>query len=210
MEHAGGNPLFAEQLVAVAAEAPALAADKPPATLEALLASASTASTRVSFRFCVGQRSSGAVSRAPNSMTSRPAKTRRGNWQASRSGGFLHPAQGLFRFHHVLVRDVAYRGIPKGERAELHELAARGLDRRDGADELVGYHFEQAYRYLTELARPDDHARELAQEGGERLGRAGIRAWRRADAPAAVNLLSRATTLLSESARSASFWPNWE
>src|SRR5207248_2456290 len=43
---------------------------------------------------------------------------------------------------------------------------------------------------------PEEPARRLAQEGGERLGRAGIRAWKRADAPAAVNLLSRAVKLL--------------
>jgi tetratricopeptide (TPR) repeat protein len=110
----------------------------------------------------------------------------------------VHPAKHLFRFHHVLVRDVAYRGIPKAERSELHELAARGLDRRDGADELVGYHFEHAYKYLVELARPDEHALELAQSAGERLGKAGIRAWKRADTPAALNLLSRAVDLLPE------------
>jgi tetratricopeptide (TPR) repeat protein len=98
----------------------------------------------------------------------------------------------------VLVREVAYRGIPKTDRADLHERAARGLDRRDGADELVGYHFEQAFTYLTELSRDDEHTRELAAAGGERLGYAGIRAWKRADAPAAVNLLSRALNLVPE------------
>ena len=115
----------------------------------------------------------------------------------------MRPVQDVFRFHHVLVRDVAYRGIPKAERAELHELAGKGLDRRDGADELVGYHFEQAYRYLTELQRDDEHAHELAAAGSERLGRAGIRAWKRADAPAAVNLLSRAVDLVPEAAELA-------
>jgi tetratricopeptide (TPR) repeat protein len=104
----------------------------------------------------------------------------------------------LYRFHHVLVRDVAYRGIPKAERAALHERAGKSLDRREGADELVGYHYEQAVGYLTELARAGDHAHELAAAGGERLGRAGIRAWKRSDTPAAVNLLGRATALLPD------------
>jgi tetratricopeptide (TPR) repeat protein len=117
--------------------------------------------------------------------------------------GLVRPVQGVFRFHHVLVRDVAYRGIPKAERAELHELAGKGLDRRDGTDELVGYHFEQAYRYLTELQHNDEHADDLAAAGSERLGRAGIRAWKRADAPAAVNLLSRAVDLVPEAAELA-------
>ena len=117
--------------------------------------------------------------------------------------GLVRPVEDVFRFHHVLVRDVAYRGIPKAERAELHELAGKGLDRRDGTDELVGYHFEQAYRYLAELQREDEHAHDLAAAGSERLGRAGIRAWKRADAPAAVNLLSRAVDLVPEAAELA-------
>jgi hypothetical protein len=110
--------------------------------------------------------------------------------------GFVHPAGELYRFHHVLVRDVAYRGLPKAERAELHELAATALERRDDVDELVGFHYEQAHRYLIELARKDQHATALATAGGERLGHAGLRAWRRADLSAALNLLGRATTLL--------------
>ena len=44
----------------------------------------------------------------------------------------------------------------------------------------------------------DERAGELARAGAERLGRAGIRAWKRADAPAAVNLLSRAVDLQPE------------
>ena len=44
--------------------------------------------------------------------------------------GLVHFIRDLFRFHHVLVRDVAYRGIPKADRAEFHELAGKGIDRR--------------------------------------------------------------------------------
>jgi tetratricopeptide (TPR) repeat protein len=199
----GGNPLFAEQLLALLQEAPELALDKTPATVEALLASRldrlDPRELRVVRRAAVvGRRFTRAelddlssdddVDRHLVSLTER---------------GLVHPVQDLFRFHHVLVRDVAYRGIPKAERAELHELAGKGLDRRDGADELVGYHFEQAYRYLTELQLEDEHVAELAIAGSERLGRAGIRAWKRADAPAAVNLLSRAVDLTPEAAELA-------
>ena len=50
-----------------------------------------------------------------------------------------------FRFHHALIRDVAYAGIPESTRAELHESVARSLDGRHAAlDELVGHHLEQA------------------------------------------------------------------
>ncbi|HEY8727110.1 MAG TPA: BTAD domain-containing putative transcriptional regulator [Gaiellaceae bacterium] len=203
IEHSGGNPLFAEQLFALAEEAPELALDRTPATVEALLASrldrldprelgvvrrASVVGRRFTRAELEDLSPDDNVDRHLVSLTER---------------GLVHPVQGLFRFHHALVRDVAYRGIPKANRAELHELAAKGLDRRDGPDELVGYHFEQAYRYLIELQREDEHARELAAAGSERLGRAGIRAWKRADAPAAVNLLSRAVDLVPEAAELA-------
>ena len=203
IEQSGGNPLFAEQLLALVQEAPELALDKTPATVEALLASRldrlDPRELGVMRRAAVvGRRFTRVelddlsldddVDRQLASLTER---------------GLVRPVEDVFRFHHVLVRDVAYRGIPKAERAELHELAGKGLDRRDGTDELVGYHFEQAYRYLTELQREDDRVRELAAAGSERLGRAGIRAWKRADAPAAVNLLSRAVNLVPEAAELA-------
>jgi DNA-binding SARP family transcriptional activator len=198
IEHSGGNPLFAEQLLALAAEAPELVLDKPPATVEALLASRLDRLDPPELGLLrrasvVGRRFSRAEldDLAPVEDTDR-------HLLSLTERRLVHPAQDLFRFHHVLVRDVAYRGIPKADRAELHELAGRGLDRRDGADELVGYHFEQSYRFRTELAEPDQRARELAVEASGRLGRAGVRAWRRADAPAAVNLLSRAVDLLPE------------
>jgi DNA-binding SARP family transcriptional activator len=196
VDHAGGNPLFAEQMLALAREAPDLDFGEPPATVEALLASRldrldphelavlrrAAVLGRLFSRAELEDLSPGNdVDRRLASLTER---------------GLVHFIRDRFRFHHVLMRDVAYRGIPKSERAELHELAARGLDRRDDADELVGYHFEQAYGYLTQLAKPDEHALHLANAGGERLGRAGIRAWKRADAPAAVNLLSRAVELM--------------
>jgi class 3 adenylate cyclase len=200
VDYAGGNPLFAEQLLAFAADAPELALDNPPPNVEVLLAS------RLDRLDPPGL---GVLRRAsilgrnftPEQLEDLGAgsDTRRllDDLTARR---FVRPVRDFFRFHHVLIRDVAYRGLPKADRADLHELAARGLDRRDGADEIVGYHFEQAYRYRTELARADERALELATAGGERLARAGIRAWRRADASAAANLLSRAVELTPDDA----------
>ena len=51
----------------------------------------------------------------------------------------------------MLVRDVAYAGLPKDERAELHERLADWLDGRGEPDELVGYHLEQAFRQRESL-----------------------------------------------------------
>ena len=203
VEHAGGNPLFAEQLVAFAADAPEVALESPPPNVEALLAS------RLDR---LDPRDVGLLRRAAvlgRSFTLTQLEDLGADPDAGRlmqslmERRFVRPIQEQFRFHHVLIRDVAYRGIPKADRAELHELAARGLDRRDGPEEIVGYHFEQAYRYRTELSRPDERALELAAAGGERLARAGIRAWRRADASAAATLLSRAVELTPDDAEIA-------
>jgi DNA-binding SARP family transcriptional activator len=198
VEQAGGNALFAEQLFAAANEMPGLILEKPPASVEALLASRLD---RLDARELGVLRRASVIGRgfSPGELDDLAPDADTGRHLARLTErGLLDPRDDRFRFHHILVREVAYRSIPKAERSELHELAARGLDRRDGADELVGYHFEQALAYLRELSGPTERARHLAHEGGERLGRAGIRAWRRADAPAAVNLLSRTVTLLPE------------
>jgi class 3 adenylate cyclase len=106
-----------------------------------------------------------------------------------------------FRFRHSLIRDVAYEALPKRRRAELHEHLADWLER--GAeeeapeqDEIVGYHFEQAYRYRVELGRIGSREAELARHGAGRLAAGGRRALGRDDAPAAMNLLGRAVGLL--------------
>ena len=103
------------------------------------------------------------------------------------------------RFHHVLIRDVAYAGIPKTERVELHERLADWLDSQpEGTDQVVGYHLEQASSYSSELEPGNRRARRLAADAGACLGRAGIRAWKRGDTPAAMNLLGRAAELLAK------------
>jgi hypothetical protein len=109
----------------------------------------------------------------------------------------VHPERSIlegedgFRFHHALIRDVAYAGIPALTRAELHESVARSLDGRHAAlDELVGHHLERASRLR------DDPG--LTHEAGRRLGIAGMRALKRVDGLAATDLLTRATSLLGD------------
>jgi predicted ATPase len=108
-----------------------------------------------------------------------------------------------FRFHHILIRDAAYQGLLKRRRVALHERFADWLEAVSGErhrnveyEEIVGYHLEQAHRYLSELGLPDDHGRDLAVRAAGRLGSAGRRAFARADMSAAANLLRRAVMLL--------------
>jgi class 3 adenylate cyclase/tetratricopeptide (TPR) repeat protein len=111
------------------------------------------------------------------------------------------PHEDSFRFSHILVRDAAYEAIPKSRRAEMHERLAGWIARKTRGlageyEEIVGYHLEQAHRALVELGPPSDRSVELARRAAEPLAAAGERAFARGDMPAAVNLLSRATSLL--------------
>jgi class 3 adenylate cyclase/tetratricopeptide (TPR) repeat protein len=108
----------------------------------------------------------------------------------------------LYRFEHILIRDAAYGGILKRRRATLHEQFADWGDRINKArnriveyEEILGFHLEQAYRYLGELGEPDDHQRTLAARAAAKLDAAGRRAFAREDMPAAANLLRRALEL---------------
>jgi DNA-binding SARP family transcriptional activator/class 3 adenylate cyclase len=114
-------------------------------------------------------------------------------------------ADDAFRFRHLLVRDAAYSGLPKQERAALHERFASWLERTAGPrlteyEEILGHHLEQAYRYRAELGLLDDQSRDLATRAGQRLAAAGRRAQARSDLSAATGLLARAHDLLGMSA----------
>jgi class 3 adenylate cyclase/tetratricopeptide (TPR) repeat protein len=101
-----------------------------------------------------------------------------------------------YRFRHLLIRDAAYDALPKAVRADLHRRFARWLEQHGGElvelDEILGYHLEQAARYLEELGRPDP---QLALAAGERLATVGRHALARGDDHAAARLLERALTL---------------
>ena len=108
-----------------------------------------------------------------------------------------------FRFNHVLIRDAAYNGLLKRARATFHEhfvewadVVNRERGRETEYEEILGYHLEQAYRYLSELGPIDEHGRELGRDGARRLASAGRRALARADMAAAAGLLERAAGLL--------------
>jgi predicted ATPase/class 3 adenylate cyclase len=113
-----------------------------------------------------------------------------------------------FRFEHILIRDAAYQGLLKRSRATLHERFVdwaervnRERERETEYEEILGYHLEQAHRFLSELAPLDAHGHELGGRGALYLASAGRRAFGRTDMSAASNLLRRAATLLPESDR---------
>src|SRR5439155_1693869 len=108
-----------------------------------------------------------------------------------------------YRFQHILIRDAAYEALPKRVRAELHERFAVWLetalnDRRVEREEIAGYHFEQAFRYGTELGHREDAVATLGARGAQHLGKAGKRALAGGDVAAAANLLARASASLDD------------
>jgi len=101
-----------------------------------------------------------------------------------------------YRFRHLLIRDAAYDALPKASRADLHQRFAAWLEEHGQSivelDEILGYHLEQAARYLAELGRPD---RELALAAADRLALVGVRAMSRGDRDSTAALLARSLEL---------------
>jgi tetratricopeptide (TPR) repeat protein len=111
-----------------------------------------------------------------------------------------------FRFTHILVRDAAYRGLPKATRADLHERLVDWFETKEERstgeyETILGYHLEEAHSALLELTPASDRTNKLGKRGGTLLATAGRQAFAHGDMPAAVNLLTRAVALLPAAAR---------
>jgi class 3 adenylate cyclase/tetratricopeptide (TPR) repeat protein len=197
---AGGNPLFVTEMLAMAGEGEEV---EVPPTLRALL------SARLD-QLDPGERRvlecgaiegevfhrGGVQALAPDESHVTPRLAALARRELIRSNRALIAGDDGFRFRHLLIRDAAYDALPKAVRAELHERFAGWLELHGGElvelDEILGYHLEQAARYLDELGRPDP---QLALRAGDRLLEAGRRALDREDVRAAAALLDRALSL---------------
>ena len=180
VEIAEGNPLYVQQLAAYVAEEGEAALDAVPGSIEALIASrldrlGADERGLAQRAAVVGRRFSPAAVAALGPLD---------GLAVLEQDGFVHRARDMYRFDHVLVRDVVYAGTPKAERAEVHQRHADWLDAQpDGSDELVGYHLEQAAGYLGELgrARPaGDAAGDERRPASRRRRDPGLEARRRA------------------------------
>jgi class 3 adenylate cyclase/tetratricopeptide (TPR) repeat protein len=119
-----------------------------------------------------------------------------------------------FRFKHILIRDVAYSGLAKGERARLHRTFAAWLRSRS-PDELVemqAYHLDRAAALLAELE--GQVPSELRAEAADALELAGRRALDREANRTARRLLLRSIELDPSLERrfyaSRAAWRLWE
>ncbi|HEY4413689.1 MAG TPA: AAA family ATPase, partial [Gaiellaceae bacterium] len=198
-----GNPLFVEETVRMLAERPRDGFERIPDTLQALIAARidrlPTAARAALQRAAVMGRifMAGAldhvspeladVDDALDELLLRDLIV--AEPRASISG------EQAYKFKHVLIREVAYAGLSKGSRADLHYAFATWLGERAGDEllEIRAFHLDQAARLLTELdgTAPAD----LREEAAVMLTSAGHRALSREAFRSARKLLLRAVEL---------------
>jgi class 3 adenylate cyclase len=130
-----------------------------------------------------------------------------------RRAGSSLPGEREYAIKHALTRDVAYAGLPKAKRAQLHAGFARWLERSaERSDEhaaLLAHHYAEA-------VRPEDV--DLAWSGNEREAaelRARAVEWSRRAATLSIGryeiedgiaLLHRAVALESDAGKQAELW----
>jgi tetratricopeptide (TPR) repeat protein len=195
VERAGGNPLYAEEYVRLLADRglePAgdgLAEPILPESVQALIAARldtlsperksllqdAAVMGKVFWAGAVvemGAREQGGVELALHELARkelvRPGRT------SSMEG------ESEYAFWHLLVRDVAYSQIPRGERARRHRAAAAWIERKAGERvedlaEVLAHHYLQALE-LAEASGDTEQAAELAAPARHFLALAGERA----------------------------------
>ncbi len=198
-----GNPLFVEETIRMLAERPGAGAERIPDTLQALIGARidrlpgaervllqrAAAMGRIFMAGALKELSPELddVSDALDDLLLRDLIVREPRTTIS--------GEQAYKFRHVLIREVAYSGLSKSSRAELHRAFAVWLKERAG-DELVeirAFHLDQAARLLAELdgSTPPD----LAEEAASALMHAGRRALSREAFRSARKLLLRAAEL---------------
>jgi DNA-binding SARP family transcriptional activator/tetratricopeptide (TPR) repeat protein len=209
---AQGNPLFVEQLVAMLADGQQDADElQLPGSVEALLAArldllgpaervTLECASALGDRFPVAPL---AQLIPPDLGTMLPR-----HLEALVRKELLRPARLVggddgYRFRHILVREAAYRRLPKNERADLHERYAGWLESlpdlnmSGGRAELLGYHLERAHDCRLQVGPLDPRIPVLAERAAAHLTTAGAEAFARTDFRAADQLLARATALMA-------------
>jgi predicted ATPase len=156
-----GNPLFVEETIRMLAERPRAGAERIPDTLQALIAARidrlpatqrtliqrAAAMGRLFMRGALEHLSPDVddVEAALEELVARDLVVREA--RATISG------EQAFKFKHVLIREVAYGGLSKSSRADLHRAFAIWLGERAGHEllEIRAFHLDQAARLLEEL-----------------------------------------------------------
>ncbi len=201
-----GNPLFIQEMVALARESGSI---EVPPSIQALLAARIEQlpgrqreplehGAVEGYVFHIGAVQALLAGRAGHDLADHLSELRRKELILQHPGTVA--GRDACRFRHQLLRDTAYERLPLARRAELHERFSDWLEQQAAdapdLDEIVGWHLEQATRYLRQLRLEVPPG--LPERAARHLHRAGIRAGERGDISAARNLLERALALAPE------------
>lgn len=195
----GGNPLFVRELIGMLAHDGVLVSEPAgwrltidadaiaiPPTIHALLASRlerldATDRRVLEIASVVGSDFSlGTVSALADSDTAGVGLSlnRLRRLELAQPSGVYVGDEPVWRFHHVLIRDVAYRRLLKSDRADLHERLADwvvvgGPSVAFDSDETAARHLEAAHAYRVELGT---HSGDLALRSARHYAAAARRA----------------------------------
>ena len=204
----GGNPLFAEQFVALEVARGFVGESALPDSLFKLLeeridlleADEREVLARAAVEGVVFHR--GAL--AALAEDAAPAKVGAAAMALMRKG-FITTAdpevagEDAFRFHHALLRNAAYEALPKERRARMHLRLAEWMERNaPESHEVIGHHLYEAWRFMGDLGADASGREEIGRRGAERLTHAGDLAVARSALLAAAELRRQAACILPE------------
>jgi class 3 adenylate cyclase len=180
LDHAGGNPLYAEQYVRMLEERDATENLPLPESVQGIIAARLDAlppaeKTLLQDAAVIGKVFwLGGLAREPDEVERRLHTLERKDFvqRAKRSSV---AGETEFVFKHVLLRDVAYGQIPRTERAEKHRAAAawiESLGRPEDHAEMVAHHYLSALDLMRaagqDVGRVAGPARVALREAGDR------------------------------------------
>jgi tetratricopeptide (TPR) repeat protein len=176
LEHAGGNPLYAEEFTRMLTSRPnevvlpetvqgiiAARLDTLPPEEKELLQDGAV----IGRVFWLG-----ALGRERWTLEERlHALERKGFVTRNRRSSVAGEAEFMFR--HALVRDVAYEQIPRAQRADKHQEIAEWLEslgRAEDHAEMLAHHYASALEYAAATGEDTEAFSERAREALQRAG----------------------------------------
>jgi class 3 adenylate cyclase/tetratricopeptide (TPR) repeat protein len=189
LEHAGGNPLYAEEFVRMVTSRPREGV--LPETVQGIIAARLDTLTAeekelVQDAAVIGRAFwIGPLGRERWTLEDRLHSLERKGF-VGRQRRSLVAGESEYAFLHALVREVAYEQIPRARRADRHRAAAEwieSLGRPEDHAEMLAHHYAAALEYGRAAGR-DDAA--VAERGRIALRQAGDRAFALNAFPAAA------------------------
>ncbi len=213
---AGGNPLFAQELARIEATEAAALPESLQAVIAARLDTLAPEVKQVAMDAAViGEMfwpgAVAAIARSDEAEVDERLRRLVAGDIVRRARTSSVKGQGEYAFLHVLVRDVAYEQIPRGQRAQKHAAAAAWIEQLAGERvidraELIAHHYAAALEHAAGdaeliaetrhyLVLAGDRAMQLDVAAAERLYRGALELFDPHDAARLPVLLALARTV---------------